>query len=188
MSTTAVPLLALMNLALIGLLPRIFFRRGRLTAAWWVTAAPFIAAAGALLASMAGAMTPMLSPSQLRDGFALVLAVGSIFLIGVTLACHSEPLSLWHQRIDRPERLVSHGPYAYIRHPFYTAFLAAQLAAFLALPHWVTAAAGLAAWARLSYTARLEEQNFLASRLAGEYAEYRSTTGRFMPRPRLWRD
>ncbi len=183
MSTIAVPALTLANLALIGLLPRIFFRKGRLNSAWWVTAGPFIASAVALLMSMAGALAPWRSPTSADEIAAVVLAVGSICLIVATLGSHREPLSLWHQVGDRPSRLVRSGPYAYIRHPFYTAFLATQLSAFFALPHWITAVALVAAFFRLDHTARLEEQNFLSSDLAADYAAYQESTGRFIARP-----
>ena len=37
-----------------------------------------------------------------------------------------------------PEELCESGPYRHIRHPIYLAYQVAYLAAFVALPHWIT--------------------------------------------------
>ena len=55
MSEIAV-VVCLIALALVGALPRIFFRRGRLNGRWWLTAAPFVVAGATLAASLAGAV------------------------------------------------------------------------------------------------------------------------------------
>jgi len=54
--------LAGLNLALIGLLPRIFFdARGRKNAAWWATAVPFFAAGVVLVLCFTGIWQPWYS-------------------------------------------------------------------------------------------------------------------------------
>jgi protein-S-isoprenylcysteine O-methyltransferase Ste14 len=173
--------LCLCNLALIGALPRLFFRRGRLNARWWLTAAPFLVCAGVLLAGGLGWVAAMLPASPLAASAAAVLSAASLTLIGFTLGTHREPVSLWHQEADVPARLVTHGAYARLRHPFYSAFLLALLACVLAFPHPVTAVAFGLAVLQLDRTAAREEGRLLASALGAEYAAYVGRTGRFVP-------
>jgi protein-S-isoprenylcysteine O-methyltransferase Ste14 len=185
MMRTAILGLALANLALIGLLPRIFFRPGRLNLNWWLTASPFLLAAALLLAALIGALAPAAPGGDLFPpavaAFALVGSVSSIALIGLTIAAHSEPLSLWHQADDAPRSLVTGGPYTRVRHPFYLAFILGMIGVAAALPHWTTAALLLAAAAQLNRTARREERRLLDSAFGAEYARYMRRTGRFLP-------
>ena len=147
-------IVCLLALGFIGLLPRIFFRRGRLNASWWLTAAPFAVAGLALVGGLLGWLVPSGGGSDSAPGgmvaghvgvvtacAAIVLACAAIALIGFTLGSHARPVSLWHQENDRPERLVMTGAYARIRHPFYAAFLLTLLACVLAMPHALTALA-----------------------------------------------
>jgi len=192
----ALLLLGILNLAVIGLLPRVFFRRGRLTTGWWLTALPFLVAGAALLGGIMGIVRPWIGAlPALREAGAAALHAASLLWIGYTLGTHARPLSLWHQPEDRPDHLVTRGAYARVRHPFYLGFLLALLGCVLALPHPVTGAALLYAVVRLERTAAREERAFLGSPLADEYAEYRRRTGRLVPvpwrrrlrRPGVWR-
>jgi protein-S-isoprenylcysteine O-methyltransferase Ste14 len=173
--------LCLVNLALIGALPRIFFRPGRLNLQWWITAGPFFTMAGLLIAALFGSLSGPLPPSDARAFLAATLCASSILLIGFTLGTHREPVSLWQQEDDAPMRLVTHGAYARIRHPFYTAFLLALLGATLALPHPLAAIVFLFACVQLNRTAAREEARLLRSTFGREYAGYLSATGRFLP-------
>jgi protein-S-isoprenylcysteine O-methyltransferase Ste14 len=84
-----------------------------------------------------------------------------------------------------PEALTTDGAYAYVRHPFYLAFLAVWWAGaigtgspyVLASTVWMTAAY---AWA-----ARDEERWFLQSPWAEAYRNYAERTGGWLPRPAL---
>lgn len=174
--------LCLLDLGAVAALPRVFFRPGRLNLRWWATAAPFLVAAAMLGAGAAGALRPTLAPSVVAECGAVALCAASLALIGFTLGTHREPLSLWHQDDDAPARLVTHGAYARVRHPFYAAFLLALLGCAAAFPHWATAAAFLYGWARLDRTAAREERRLLASAFGAEYRAYLRRTGRFLPR------
>src|SRR5687768_9886050 len=84
--------LALANLALIGALPRVFFRRdGRRNRRWWLTAAPFFLAGAAVTAGLVGALEPLAHP---LPELAFALHVVSIVSIGLTLVTHRVPLAL----------------------------------------------------------------------------------------------
>jgi protein-S-isoprenylcysteine O-methyltransferase Ste14 len=177
-------ILGLLNLAVIGALPRIFFRRGRLTAGWWLTASPFLASAVALLAALSGILEPVVTPQVVRAPVAVVLHAASLVMIGYTLGTHREPLSLWHQPGDTPRHIVTHGAYARIRHPFYTSFVLALLGAAVTCPHWLTVAAFVLGFAQLNRTAAREEAMLIDSPFSAEYRAYLSRSGRFWPRGR----
>lgn len=170
-------LLLLLNLAYIGILPRVFFRKdGRFGPLWWATAAPFFACGVFLLAG-----------GVVGHGFALpavALSTASIALISLALGAHRVPLALWHQTNDAPDAIVMHGPYRRIRHPFYAAFLLALAAALVHSPHPVTAGAFAYALVALNLTAIREERRLLASRFGAQYRSYMHRTGRFLP---YWR-
>jgi protein-S-isoprenylcysteine O-methyltransferase Ste14 len=168
------------SLIVLAALPSFFFRRGRLTAGWVATATPFIAAGIGLLL---GPQAPLTAMFALVPGIlAAVLAVASALLVGFTLGTHQQPVSMWHQEDDAPVRLVTHGAYAHIRHPFYAAFQLNLVACVVAAPNVITLAALVAGVVQLSRTAAREEKRLLASAGGLEYREYMERTGRFVPR------
>ena len=111
-------LLIVLNFALIGLLPRIFFRRdGTFNARWCATALPFGVVPLFLIAAYATDTAPLTPRNWLSITAlaAVVLSVASIALIFLTLGTHRIPVSLWHQDGDAPQHLVTYG--AYRRNP-----------------------------------------------------------------------
>lgn len=100
--------------------------------------------------------------------------------------------------IKQEHRLVTQGPYAWIRHPLYTALFLGYLGTLLALQSWA-----LVAWFPVfiaSYVVFAKEEESVMERGFGStYRTYRRETGMFVPRwPRiradlrriaaLWRD
>lgn len=83
--------------------------------------------------------------------------------------------------------LVMHGPYRWVRHPFYGACALALTADSLVTANWFLAVAGALTLALLVIRTRKEEENLLA-RFGDEYAAYMRRTGRFFPRPRVATD
>lgn len=180
-------LLALSNLAFIGLLPKLFFRKdGTLNARWLLTAFPFFFAPVLVALAAFGALSPLsfgLPHEQpVREGIAVLLFVASIALMGFTLGAHRVPLSLWHQDNDDPVHVVTHGPYAVVRHPFYASFLLGLLGVLVALPGMGTLLCFAVALLLLDVTARREERRLLASPFGDEYRAYMRRAGRFAPR------
>lgn len=142
-----------------------------------------------LPAGAAGALHPQTpaSWSPALDVVATAVAAASIALMFVTWGTHRTPLSLWHQVNDAPRSIVTAGPYRAIRHPFYAAFLLAVTGAVLVLPNWTTVLALGYAIVALNITAAREERRLSASEFGAEYRAYIQRTGRFVPRPVIFR-
>lgn len=181
----AVVVLCLCAFALLGSLPFTFFRSGRTTPGWWLTATPFFADAALLIAALAGMLTPVRTPPPWAAALtmaAVPLVAAAIGLIGCTIGVHRAPVSMWHQDADTPSGLVTTGPYARIRHPFYAAFILMLIGTAAALPHPGTLLLLCIGTLQLHRTARREERRLLNSPLATAYAAYMARTGRFLPR------
>jgi len=77
--------------------------------------------------------------------------------------------------------LVTHGPYRWIRHPFYDALVLIVIAATLLMANWFVFAAGATAFVLLAVRSRKEEER-LAAKFGDAYLAYRNRTGKFLPR------
>ena len=184
--TSALFILSLLGFALMFALPRLFFRGdGRMNLRWWLTGAPFGLAANGVWLTWAGISPQLVSRgSTVLDTAGMLVTVGAIALIAATLATHRVPLALWHQdgAENAPVHIVTYGPYGWVRHPFYVAFILLAIGAALIARDVVTLAALPLGLVTLDWTARAEEKKLLASTLGTEYRAYRERTGRFMPR------
>ena len=80
----------------------------------------------------------------------------------------------------REHTLVTHGPYRWVRHPFYDVVLLAFVSMSLLTANWLLALAGLTAFAILVVRTRIEEEK-LIERFGDEYRAYMARTGRFLP-------
>jgi protein-S-isoprenylcysteine O-methyltransferase Ste14 len=82
----------------------------------------------------------------------------------------------------REHTLVTHGPYRWVRHPFYDVGFLGLLAVTLLTANWFLALTGAVCIALLVYRTRTEEAK-LIERFGDEYRAYRERTGAFFPRP-----
>jgi len=85
---------------------------------------------------------------------------------------------------DQPSFLLRHGPYRYVRHPFYLSYLLFWTGTALAFPGlapWLVPALMLVVYGR---AAALEERKFKDSPLCAAYKAYRRQAGMFFPRAR----
>ncbi len=111
-------------------------------------------------------------------------------VLGAILTLSSSILALYVHSLfpkthDRPsdfEKLMKDGPYRYVRHPFYSAFMVMGFGIalwFLSVPGLLAYAFMIPLWERL---AGLEEKE-LIEHWGDEYLEFMKTRGRFFPRP-----
>jgi protein-S-isoprenylcysteine O-methyltransferase Ste14 len=80
--------------------------------------------------------------------------------------------------------LVVHGPYRWVRHPFYDVVFLWGLALFLLVANWLFLLLGGAFAAFIVVRTRIEEAR-LIERFGDEYRAYAERTGRFLPRFRF---
>ena len=78
--------------------------------------------------------------------------------------------------------MVTSGPYAWVRHPMYSAYFALFLAVFLISRNWLAGSTGLAIILMLMTFRRVREESYLVERFAERYQSYRQSTGTFVPR------
>jgi protein-S-isoprenylcysteine O-methyltransferase Ste14 len=78
--------------------------------------------------------------------------------------------------------LVTHGPYRWVRHPFYDAVALLVFAASLIAANWFLLLVGASVLVLIWIRTRKEEK-MLVARFGGAYQEYMRRTGRFFPRP-----
>jgi protein-S-isoprenylcysteine O-methyltransferase Ste14 len=175
--------LAVLNFIYVGALPFIFFRPdGSKNLNWCLTAWPYVVYPLVLIAGYLGYLHPLLVLPRWCVALATMAHAVSVALIAMTIGTHRVPISLWHQQNDAPVSIVTYGPYAHVRHPFYAAFILCQLAALVGFVHPATAAITLYSMVILSLTARKEEGKLMASQFGMEYRAYLERTGRFFPR------
>ena len=172
----------LLNFVIIGALPRVFFRQGgRFNLMWWLTAAPFILCSMFVALTFSEVMDHRFFESTSLEVASVAFAVTSIALIAFTLGTHRVPVSLWHQKENLPEHLVTYSAYSRIRHPFYASFIVALLGAFLYSPQPEILALLVYGFLFLNFTAAREEKQLVASQHGAEYRGYTLRTGRFWP-------
>ena len=173
-------LLYLLNLAIIGVLPFIFFKQGRFNLMWCLTGAPYVICAVFLVIDYRAGTTTSWSP--ISAVAAVPFSVASIALIFLTMGTHRVALALWHQSNDAPHHIVKTGPYSRIRHPFYASFLLALFGAIVFSPGIGTIATFVYAFLILNFTAGKEEKRLASSEFGSEYQKYMRQTGRFFPK------
>lgn len=114
--------------------------------------------------------------------------IGALALLAAALALYE-----WARRTVRerrfhiawsgevPAEVCADGPYRWVRHPFYLAYMIAFLALPVALPKLAALAAFLFNVALYAHAARRDERDLAASPLAQAYARYKGRTGMFIP-------
>ncbi|HSL31637.1 MAG TPA: isoprenylcysteine carboxylmethyltransferase family protein [Anaerolineales bacterium] len=81
----------------------------------------------------------------------------------------------------KEHRLVTAGPYRWVRHPLYTVGSSMFIAFGMMADNWFIAALGALAFAAMAARTPREEANLIA-KFGDEYREYMRHTGRFFPK------
>jgi protein-S-isoprenylcysteine O-methyltransferase Ste14 len=85
--------------------------------------------------------------------------------------------------VRREATLVTHGPYRWVRHPFYVTAGVFVVSVTLLTANWLIGLGGLAVL-MLLVVRTVKEEQMLIDRFGDDYRRYMVTTGRFFPR--LW--
>lgn len=143
------------------------------------------------VAFMAGLATFLIAPHKMA--WAAVELPSGVRWTGVVIGIAASGLLIWtfyslgRNLTDtvvarREATLVVHGPYRWVRHPFYLAFALAVIANALLTASAYLAITGGAAFVAIVARTSIEEQN-LIDRFGDDYVDYMRRTGRFLPRP-----
>ncbi len=119
-------------------------------------------------------------PAQTGAASGLFLASTALFWMAVR-SCRSRALAFAFSS-GPPGRPLTRGPFAWVRHPFYTSYLLGWLAPVAACPGSTTLVVLVAMTAVYWLAARREEAIFDLGPWADEYRAYRRRTGMFLPR------
>jgi protein-S-isoprenylcysteine O-methyltransferase Ste14 len=142
------------------------------------------------LATMAGLIAFIVSPASMAWSSLPLpawvrwagVATGVVAGVLLTWTLRSLGKNLTDTVVTRNQHtLVTTGPYAWIRHPFYTGFALAMVANALAAANWFLFLAGGLVFTLLVLRCRTEEENLIA-RFGDAYRAYAMRTGRFLPR------
>jgi protein-S-isoprenylcysteine O-methyltransferase Ste14 len=109
------------------------------------------------------------------------LLAGGIALLG--LAHHHLGRS-FHSLVVAKENqtLVETGPYRWIRHPIYTAYLMSYLGGGLLAGNWVLTVVPVTLYAVLVARRLVREEEVMKEQFGQAYVEYEKRTGRLLPR------
>lgn len=152
-----------------------------------------VAGIGFVTALLAGALSPilvslhLLPPLWPGSRWAAGLTVGgaALALAGVVLAVAAQAAMgiSWRIGVDASERtdLVTHGPFALIRNPIFTALLIIQLGTAVMAPTWVAVVGAGALVLGLQLQVRLVEEPYLLTSHEISYPSYAARAGRFVP-------
>ena len=137
------------------------------------------------------AFVALLVRQQQVDQDVVLVAIGTIGLVA------SLVLFEWARRVvggrlfsyifssDAPQFICREGPFGYIRNPFYVSYLLAMVSTAVMMPSAFRFLVVLAMVIYFTAAAVYEERKFGRSPVAAEYAQYKATTGRFLPRRRV---
>lgn len=127
-----------------------------------------------------GAWTAITIPAWIRF-LGVPLAMGALVLLAAAHRALDGYFSTT-LRLRKDHRLVNSGPYAWVRHPIYTAYLVFFLGAFLLSANAGIGALGIAV-ILVIITLRLpREEALLRDRFGESWDRYAASTGRFIPR------
>ena len=89
----------------------------------------------------------------------------------------------WSVSLDIREshKLITHGVYALVRHPMYSAFWLWAIAQALLLPNWVAGFAGIVGFGILFFGRVGEEERLMCAAFGDEYRAYMRRTSRVLP-------
>lgn len=92
-------------------------------------------------------------------------------------------------RVYEGQRLLTNGPFAVVRHPLYASLIWMFIGGSLIYANPLALALTLGVFVPMMYVRAKKEDALLEATFAGEFAEYKSRTGMFLPKVRWlsWR-
>ena len=174
---------------------RIYFhRKARTWSRGIVNAGPRwlpLAQVGLAAAGFCPILVYMLAPA--RIAWAEISLPGSVRWTGFGISALSLVLLAWTNhalaenfstvlRIREGHRLITTGPYRFVRHPMYTVFVIMTIGFGLLSANWLIGGSLLGAIAVVMIFRTPLEEKMLLDHFGGDYRRYMQRTGRYIPR------
>lgn len=146
----------------------------------WVLIVHYVSMMFALLQTVAVIVLKPRSDVFASVGIGMFTLSIALYLAAIEAAQRTR---LQRSLIDHPlpDRLITDGPFRWVRHPFGTGYLLGALAAPIAIDDLRMIAIALPLVAATLYAAFREERVWLASPHGDEYRAYQKRTGMFIP-------
>jgi len=112
--------------------------------------------------------------------FAVVLAAGSVCLVTAAVRTLGKQWAV-AARLIEGHRLITGGPYRFVRNPIYTGMLGMLLATGLALGHWIQLIVGTVLFAIGMVIRVRSEEKLLRSAFGQEFEEYAQRVPAVLP-------
>jgi protein-S-isoprenylcysteine O-methyltransferase Ste14 len=112
--------------------------------------------------------------------FAVVLAAGSVWLVRSAVRRLGKQWA-YAARLVEGHKLVTEGPYRYVRNPIYTGMLGMLVATGLALQHWIQLAVGIALFAIGTLIRVRSEEKLLRAAFGKEFEDYSERVPAVLP-------
>ena len=111
----------------------------------------------------------------------VVVAMAALIMFHLT---HKALGRNWSVSLQMREshKLITHGVYARIRHPMYSAFWLWAIAQALLLPNWIAGLSGLVGFGALYLMRVGPEEDMMMQSFGPEYSAYMARTGRLWPK------
>jgi protein-S-isoprenylcysteine O-methyltransferase Ste14 len=125
----------------------------------------------------------LMEPGALWWWLAIPASVICVVFTVATFVCWRKMGRSWRIGIDPNEKLalVSTGPYRWVRHPIYALRMAINVCAVVMAPTLLVLIPAAIDFILLQIEARREER-YMESKHGAEYARYKNSVGRFVPR------
>jgi len=110
--------------------------------------------------------------------FGLILTAGGYLIFIWSVVARGKYAVSWE--MTENHRLVTWGPYRYMRHPSYFGYFLMFIGLFFIWPNWFTLVplVAIPGYIRITF----EEEKLLVKRFGDAYVKYQRKTGRFIPR------
>jgi protein-S-isoprenylcysteine O-methyltransferase Ste14 len=132
--------------------------------------------------ALAGVVDPVASD---RAGLrALVSALGLASGTGIAISAQSHLADDWRAGVEASSSLVTTGPFARVRNPFYLGCFLASAAVVVAVPSTVALCGLILHVTAAEVIVRAVEEPVLARAQGAAFSRYQERTGRFVPRLR----
>ena len=140
---------------------------------------------GMMLIPMVYVFSPWLDSFNmgLPDWARWIGAVASVFALILFWQVHKTLGRNWSPvtEIREDHKLVTAGPYRYVRHPMYTYIWIWLICQWLILSNWVVGVVGFVTWSILFFVRLPDEERMMVEEFGQEYIDYMKRTRKVVP-------